>query len=138
MTDQEHEKRRDRYFANEAFIIGMLQAVAGGSAVAAIAQIETLLGLVPPVVVMLYLTLLIVALGAAVLAATWRYFYSMWTMKAPVTKSKGEEERAAKRSADATRDLGEMRKAIPISATALLLAYVCLLAPMWYSLLTRP
>jgi hypothetical protein len=47
MTDAEHEAVRGRYFANEAFLIGMLQAVSGGSVVAVLAQFDVLLGLMP-------------------------------------------------------------------------------------------
>ena len=38
MADQD----REVLFANEAFVIGMVQAVAGGSIVAALSQLQTL------------------------------------------------------------------------------------------------
>jgi hypothetical protein len=135
MADAEHESVRGRYFANEAFLIGMLQAVSGGSVVALLAQFDVLLGLVPKEVLIVSATLLVLALGSAVLAATWRYFYTLWNMKHPAALSKGEVERAERHRRDTAQALQDMRRVIPISVFLLLASYVVLLCGMWFRLL---
>ena len=62
-TDEEkfleaHQKERDVLFANEAFVIGVLQAVSGGSLFAALAQSEALLKLAGRLPFFAFLTLM--------------------------------------------------------------------------------
>lgn len=64
-----HQKERDILFSNEGFVIGVLQAVSGGSLFAALAQSETLLKLAGKLPFLAFLTLMGIGLVSAVLAA---------------------------------------------------------------------
>jgi hypothetical protein len=61
--DDSHPSRKD------AFLLGILHAVAGGSFVAGLHELDQLLVLAAPAAVLWFLTLMAAALGAAVLAA---------------------------------------------------------------------
>ena len=69
---------RDILFANEAFLIGVLQAVAGGSLVAGLSQAETLVKFAGKHSFLGFLTATGLALLAAVLSAYWKHEYKMW------------------------------------------------------------
>ena len=73
---------RDVLFANEAFVVGMLQAVSGGAVVAALAQSDSLVKWAGRTSFLLLVTAALLALGLAVLAAYWRHQYKMWDVKA--------------------------------------------------------
>src|SRR6266550_6292262 len=81
---EKHLAQTDRevLFANEAFVVGMLQAVSGGSIVAALAQAESLVKWAGRTSFLLFLTAAALALGLAILAAYWRHQYKMWDVKA--------------------------------------------------------
>lgn len=85
---------RDILFSNEAFVIGMLQAVSGGSLVAAVAQSEALLKLSGNIAFLLFLTVMAVALLGAVLAAYWKHQYKLWDVKAQASAAENPEEGA--------------------------------------------
>jgi hypothetical protein len=72
---------REVLFANEAFVIGMLQGVSGGAVVAALAQAESLVKWAGRTSFLLFITAATLALGLAVLAAYWRHQYKMWDVK---------------------------------------------------------
>jgi hypothetical protein len=136
MSNGEHEAVRTRYFSNEAFLIGMLQAVAGASVVAALAQFDLLSRLAPRALILTCITLQVLALSAAMLAATWRYFYTLWDMKGSAATAKREPERATRHASATAQALDNMRRAIPISAFLLISSYVPLLCGMWFRLLS--
>jgi hypothetical protein len=76
-----NQKEREVLFSNEAFLIGVLQAVSGGSLFAALAQSATILkhsGFVP---FLLFLTFMGFALICAVWAAYWRHQYKLLDIK---------------------------------------------------------
>jgi hypothetical protein len=135
MSNTEHDGVRERYFGNEAFVIGMLEVVAGGSIVAVLAQIDVLARLAPRWLLLVCLTLLVAALGAAVLAATWRYFYTLWYMKERAALKKGEVARSERHGRDSSESLQDMRRAIPLSVFFLISSYVLLLCGMWFRFL---
>ena len=94
-TDEErsfdaHQKERDVLFSNEAFIIGVLQAVSGGLLFAALAQSEALLKLAGKLPFLTFLTLMGIGLISAVLAAYWKHQYKMWDVKARVSVARGD------------------------------------------------
>ena len=95
---------------NEAFYIAILSAVAGGSLVAGLHELNSLLLIAPPAVVLSFLSLVVVALAAAVLAAAML----------------------------ANARLAWMRRLTTISVTVLLIAYALLLAAGWLRFLTDP
>ena len=72
---------REQLFGNEAFVIGMLQAVAGGSIVAAISQLEVIAKYAGKISLLVFLTLMSLGLLATILAAYWRHQYKMWDVK---------------------------------------------------------
>jgi len=72
---------REQIFGNEAFAIGMLQAVAGGSVVAAISQLDKILQYANMLAFLLFITLMSFGLVAAISAAYWRHQYKMWDVK---------------------------------------------------------
>jgi hypothetical protein len=78
---------REVLFANEAFVVGMLQAVSGGSIVAALAQAESLVKWAGRTSFLLFVTAATLALGLAILAAYWRHQYKMWDVKANASKA---------------------------------------------------
>ena len=89
---------RDILFANETFAIGVLQAVSGGSLVAALSQSEALVKHAGRLAFVGFLTAMGIALLAAVLAAYWKHQYKMWDVKAGVSASQSERDEAIARS----------------------------------------
>lgn len=122
-TDEEtfleaHQKERDVLFANEAFVIGVLQAVSGGSLFAALAQTEALLKLAGKLPFLAFLTLAGVALMSAVLAAYWKHQYKMWDVKARVSIAGGNSTEAQTRSGSSGAYLVAMRRAMLVAVLA--------------------
>src|ERR1700704_3573798 len=76
-----HHKEREVLFSNEAFVIGALQATAGGSVFGVISQTDKLIELVSRVGFLLFLTCMASALILAVLASYWKHQYKMWDVK---------------------------------------------------------
>jgi hypothetical protein len=64
---------RDILFANESFVIGVFQAVAGASLVAALSQAEALIKYTGRFWFAGFLTAMAIALLSAVLAAYWKH-----------------------------------------------------------------
>ena len=78
---------REQLFTNEAFAIGMSQAVAGGSIVASIAQIDAISEHAGILVFLVFMSLMSISLIAAVTAAYWRHQYKMWDVKQQSSKA---------------------------------------------------
>jgi uncharacterized membrane protein YidH (DUF202 family) len=72
---------REQLFGNEAFAIGMLQVVSGGSVIAGISQIGAITEHSGKTPFLVFLTLMALGLLAAILAAYWRHQYKMWDVK---------------------------------------------------------
>lgn len=125
-TDEEkfleaHQKERDVLFANEAFVIGVLQAVSGGSLFAALAQSEALLKLAGRLPFLAFLTLMGIALMSAVLAAYWKHQYKMWDVKARVSVASGNSSEGQTRSRSSGAYLVAMRRAMFVAVLAFVL-----------------
>jgi hypothetical protein len=126
------QAEREVVTANEAFLIGVLQAVGGGSMVAGFSQADQVVKLVGKLPFLLFLTLVSTALMAAVLSAYWRHEYKKWNLKAGASRARGAAEEAAQRLAWANRDLGQMRGAFLVSLFLIVGAYGVLIVSMWY------
>ena len=128
---EENKFAREIHFKNEAFYIGILHAVAGGSLVASLHELNSLLLIASPGAVLSFFTLIVFALAAAVVAAALKHSYKMYDMKAQA----GEP---TKNLALANSRLAWMRRFMTISVTVLLIAYGVLLAAGWFRFLTDP
>jgi hypothetical protein len=122
---------REVLFANEAFVVGMLQAVSGGAVVAAIAQAEALATWAGRTSFLLFISSASLALGLAVLAAYWRHQYKMWDVKAQASASQGKNEEAVARSCRSSFFLWGMRYAVVAALLAILFALTQLIVSLW-------
>jgi hypothetical protein len=111
---------RDILFANEAFLIGVLQAVSGGSLVAGLSQADTLVKFAGRNPFLGFLTAMCIALLAAVLAAYWKHEYKMWDVKGQASASTGKIEEANSRLALANTNLAQMRRSMRAALFAIL------------------
>ncbi|TAK66428.1 MAG: hypothetical protein EPO19_14570 [Betaproteobacteria bacterium] len=123
---------REVLFANESFLVGVLQAVSGGSVVGGLSQAETIIRFAGKLPYLFFLTAMIVALLAAVLAAYWKHDYKMWDVKGHAAAKKGEPERARSHIELAGSDLWQMRWSMRTALFAILLGFTVLVAAFWY------
>lgn len=123
---------RDILFANETFLIGVLQAVSGGSLVAALSQSETLVKLSGRILFVSFLTVMALSLLAAVLAAYWKHDYKMWDLKSALSARQGNVQEAERRHASFASSLGQMRWAMKLSVLGIVVGYGILVAAIWY------
>ena len=110
---------RDQLFGNEAFAIGMLQAVSGGSVVAGIAQLDQIMSHAGKTSFLLFISLASFGLIAAVLAAYWRHQYKMWDVK--------------RDSGRANWYLPTMRRSMLIATIFVVVSVLQLVGSFWYS-----
>lgn len=122
---------RDILFSNEAFVIGMLQAVSGGALVAALAQAEALIKLGGNIAFLLFLTAMAGVLLVAVLGAYWKHQYKLWDVKAQVSASKNEATEAQTRSAKANGYLKAMRMTLVIALVGISFGLGELIVAFW-------
>ena len=122
---------RDVLFANEAFLIGVLQAVTAGAIVAAFAQSDTLIKLGGRFPFLGFVTAMGLALLAAVLSAYSKHHYKMWDVKAQASAARSNAAEAATRSASANFHLSVMRKSMLFALAGIFVALLELLAAMW-------
>ena len=118
LPSKELHPDRDILFSNEAFVIGVLQAVSGGSLVAALAQSEAIIKLSSKMAFLVFLTIMVVALLAAVLAAFWKHQYKMWDIK--------------RNGPRASNYLAAMRRALIFSVGAILVGFSMLVGSFWF------
>ncbi len=122
---------RQVLFENEAFTIGVLQAVSGAAAVGAISQVDRLIGQAGRNSVLAFITLMVATLVLAVLAAYFRHQYKMWDVKAGAAHGKGKLLLAAKCSEWTSRDLGRMRRAMTTAVVILCIGFFELVVSFW-------
>jgi hypothetical protein len=123
---------REVVTSHEAFLIGVLQAVAGGSMVAGLSQAEPVIKLMGKLSFLIFLTMVSSALLAAVLAAYWRHECRKWNLKANASRARGAADEANQRFEFAKRDLGYTRGAFVASLLFVLGAYAVLIVAMWF------
>ncbi len=128
------ELDREVLFRNEAFTIGVLQAVSGAATAGAISQFAALNGLAGRVPVLVFITLMVLTLVCAVLAAYLRHQYKMWDIKAGSAGGRGEQELAETRAAWAVRDLRRMRGSMTAAVTILCFGFLELVVSLWLGL----
>jgi hypothetical protein len=122
---------RDIIFANESFLIGMLQAVSGGSLVAALSQAEALIKHGGRFALVFLLTAMALALVVAVLAAYWKHHYKMWDVKAQVSASQGNAAEATARNNTSGKYLTAMRRGMFWSVLLVAAGLVGLIVAVW-------
>lgn len=122
---------RDVLFSNESFVIGVLQAVSGGSLVAAIAQFPSLKTIAGLNALLLFMTFMTIALAAAVIAALCKHHYKMWDVKAVASIKKGQPDQAKKRGRWSDAYLWSMRGAMVAACTTILIALAVLVGAFW-------
>ena len=125
------QKERDILFANETFVISVLQAVSGGSIVAALAQFQAMSQLVGRSSYLVFLTLMIVALGCAVLAAYWKHQYKLFGIKWQLRMEGNEPDIALKLRLLTDIYLNLMRGAMLIAVSSIVLSLCTLIAASW-------
>ena len=108
---------RSQLFINEAFAIGMSQAVAGGSIVASLAQLDVITANAGRRTFLVFISLMAAALIASVLAAYWRHQYKLWDVKRNVPRANGY--------------LSAMRYAMVASVVLAISAIVFLIGGFW-------
>lgn len=118
-------------FRNEAFTIGVLQAVSGAATAGAISQFAALNDLAGRLPVLVFITLMVLTLVCAVLAAYFRHQYKMWDVKAGVALGGGERGLAKDRSKRANRDLRRMRGNMTAAVTILCFGFLELVVSLW-------
>lgn len=124
-------KDRDVLFANEAFALGMLQAVSGAATVAAVSQFDTLLRHAGRTPLLTFITLTAAALGTAVLAAYWRHQYKLWDVKGQASAAAGNAPEATRRARRTAFYLLGMRYAMAGSIALFLASLTVLVAALW-------
>lgn len=122
---------REVLFANEAFVVGMLQAVSGGAVVAALAQADSLVKWAGRTSFLLFVTAATLGLALAVLAAYWRHQYKMWDVKAIASASEGKKEEAQSRSAKSSFYLWGMRYVVVAALLCILFALGQFVVSLW-------
>lgn len=127
---------RDILFSNEAFVIGVLQAVSGGALVAAFSQSEALIALSGKVSFLLFITAVSIGLSSAVLAAYWKHQYKVWDVKAQASAAQNRQEEARNRSERANCYLTAMRSAFVVSLAGVLFGVGELVVMSWINLCT--
>ena len=123
---------RDVLFANESFLIGVLQAVSGASLAAGLSQLDPLMKLAGKLPFLSFLSAMVLALLAAVLAAYWKHEYKLWDVKSGVSASHGRSDEVAVRSDLTNVNLNQMRWAMKISVFAIVFGFGILITTMWF------
>jgi hypothetical protein len=127
-----HEQDRDALFANERFVIGVMQVVSGGATLAAIGQAEQLVKLTSDTTMRLGVTLSCVGLLMALAAAFFKHQYKMWDVKFRAMGDTLKDSTEAKRRARlASRYLRYMRNCMWGSFIAMVIFLLQLVAALW-------
>jgi ATP/ADP translocase len=128
---------RDVLFSNEALLIGMLQAVSGATLAIALSQSEALLKFVGQIPLLLFLTIMGLALICAVLAAFWKHQYKLWDVKAQASQSRNEVAEAQHRVTKSKKYLHRMRFVLVLTLILLVVGIVELIAAFWFRALCQ-
>ena len=109
---------RNVLFGNEAFTIGVLQAVSLATIAGTIAQFSTLTELVGRVPILVFITLVVLTLLCAIAAAYFRHQYKMYDVK----RDPGR----------ANRYLWLMRRGMACAVILLIIGFLELLLAFWW------
>jgi len=127
---------REVLFANEAFAISVLQAVSGGSVIAALAQADAIMDLGGQLAFLVYVSSAAFALVSALLAAYWRHQYKLWDVRGSVSAAKGKDDKAVRRGLAANRYFKLVRFALLLSLLAIVAGLAVLIGFFWYDYLS--
>lgn len=127
-AEDQHQKERAVLFENETLAVKVLQAVSGGSLIAAISQATALIDLAGRVPFLIFVTAMALALLAAVFAIHWKHQYKMWDVKAAAAD---EREEAIRRWTLSGRYLAAMRSGMWVSLLTIFAGFVELIAFFW-------
>jgi hypothetical protein len=125
------QKQREVLFSNESFLIGMLQVVAGGSLFAGLAQTSAIITLVGQRAFLGFLTLMAMALVAAVLAAYCKHQYHWLQVRGAALVLDNKPSEAILPYARSSRHIDGMRRSILLSMASFGLGILGLLAFSW-------
>jgi len=125
------QKERDTLIANEIFVIGVLQAVSGGSIVAGLAQYQPIYSLVGKFPFLAFLTLMTLALACAVLAAYWKHQYKLFDIKWLIRMESNLPEEALRLRVLTDLYLNLMRWAMLISVSSIAISLFGLIIAFW-------
>ena len=123
-----HQKERETLFGNEAFLIGILQAVPAAASFGILSQLKTLNEIAGPFAVLLVLTGLLAVLGLAVYAAFCRHEYTKWKVKRNASTAEAQKIDDHKR---ANKFLAAMRFCMRWAVLVLLASLAVLVAALW-------
>lgn len=126
---------REVLFANEAFAISVVQAVSGGSLIAALAQADTIVALGGELAFLAFVSFAALALVSALLAAYWRHQYKLWDVKGGVSAARGKDEKAVQRGLVANVYFKLVRVALLFSVLAIVAGLIVLTSFFWYQYL---
>lgn len=132
------ELDRSTLFANEAFAIGMLQAVSGGAVITAITNSNILTDLIGRIPFLLFFTAAMVTLALAVLAAYFRHQYKLWDVKAGASRERKNDAEACERSQKASCYLTAMRRVLAIAVTVFIIGLAVPVACIWAAEFYKP
>ena len=113
---------------NEAFTIGILQAVSGAALLGALSQYGKLHEKVGPITTLIVTTGFIVILIAAVVSALCRHHYLMWSVKGTATREQVEKVIQADR---ANKYLKWMRRLMVTATVMIGLSFGFLILALW-------
>ena len=139
------DRDREVLFSNESFVIGMLQAVSGGSIVAALSQLQGIVTYAGRTAFLLFLTAMAASLAFAVLAAYWKHQYKMWDVKAGASygtaqfhrlkkndvEAEAKESEGDERSEKSARLLKAMRGCMALAVVGVLFGIAQLVVEFW-------
>jgi hypothetical protein len=142
---------REVLFSNESFVVGMLQAVSGGSIVAALSQYQALMQNAGRNGLLWFLTLMTASLIFAILAAYWKHQYKMWDVKAAasllisrqhrakdeVSEAELHEAEAKERGKKSNRQLSAMRSCMGLSVLCVVVGLALLVFCLWQAPVVR-
>jgi hypothetical protein len=128
MLHTQHEDERKKLAENEAFAIGVLQAVCAATAFGIVSQFDTIIENAGHLPVLLVLSALVLGLAAAVAAAFCRHHYKMWDVKAVAAR---EPEDKVRREGLSACYLQAMRKCMITSVVLTIGSMLLLVGALW-------
>ena len=126
-----HEQNRETLFANEAFLIGMLQVVSLAVLGFFFSQNEESYYADPSTIqvgIKIFLTLITSSLIFSILAALFKHQYKQWDVKIPCAKN---EKDTCVRKCKANFYLSGMRCFMIISACLIITAFFLIIIRLW-------
>jgi hypothetical protein len=124
---------RDVLFGNEAFALGMLQAVSGGGVVAALSQAQAIVAWAGRMAFLIFVSAFALALALSVLSAYWRHQYKMWDVKTQASLNDGHLDEAQRRSRKSNFHLWGMRYTLGTAVAFVLFGLCQFVVALWVS-----